>query len=220
MAEYSKELENMLTDFLVCEIGNKYLDGVTYAMALKDIEKDKQMYQRYIEIKKETHRCGYNDLDIFRIYEVSNGYIFDIDADKARHITNTMLNSIKALNDDKTPLDYSEIYGIPEQRRKKDMVNLAKYLKKEFDSGKNVVEVALFSRNSTNKIIINGRGQNNDILSIRYNAYAIRHWDLETINYKLLIPAGFRVSRLKPCEILPSKTGVSFLLTMEQVRRD
>lgn len=220
MAEFSKELMDMLTDFLISEIGYKATEGITYSMAFKDNAKDKSMYTRYSEIKKETHRCGYMDLDVFRIYEVRNGYIFDMDLQTAKQINTTIFNSIAKLNNGETPIDYSIMEDIPEQRRKRDMVSLAKFLKHEFDNGKNAVDVALFSRNSTNRIVINGRGQNGDMLSVRYSAFAIRHWDLEVINAKLLIPAGFRVCRVKPGEVLPSKTGVSFTLTMERLEVD
>lgn len=216
MAEFSKELMDMLTDFVVCEIGAKALDGITYAMILKDNKKDMDIYNRYMEIKKETRRCGYTDQDIFRVYEVGNGYIFDMDILTAKQITAEMAKAVSKLNNGETPVG-DLLNDMPEQRRKKDMINLAKYLKHEFDLGRNTLEVALFSRNSTNRIIINGRGPKGDLLSVRYNAYAIRHWDLEVINGKLLIPAGFRVSRIKPCEILPSKTGVSFVITMESL---
>jgi len=36
MAKFSSDLLNKLTEFLVCEIGSKALDGITYAMILKD----------------------------------------------------------------------------------------------------------------------------------------------------------------------------------------
>jgi hypothetical protein len=135
----------------------------------------------------------------------------------AKQIIAEIAKSVAKANNGATPT--SEILNDnPEQRRKKDMINLAKFLKSEFDKGNKQVEVALFSRNTTNRIIINGIGNNGEELVIRYNAYAIRHWDIETVNEKLLIPAGFRVSRIQPCEILPSKTGVSFLFTMESMK--
>lgn len=77
--------------------------------------------------------------------------------------------------------------------------------------------MALFSKNSTNRIILNGKNSKGEAIAVKYNAYAIRHWDIELINEKLLIPAGFRVSRIQPCEILPSKTGVSFVFTLETI---
>ena len=105
----------------------------------------------------------------------------------------------------------------PEQRRKRDIIALAKYLKSEYDKGNMQCEAALFSRNSTNKIIISGKSSSGEMLAVKYNAYAIRHWDIELINERYLIPAGFRVKRIQPCEILPSKTGVSFIFTLESM---
>jgi hypothetical protein len=201
---------------MICEVGSKAIDGITYTMILKN-SKDKDTYNRYMAIKNEAVKCGYLNNEIFRMYEVSNGYIFDMDIMTAKQIIAEIAKSVAKANNGATPT--SEILNDnPEQRRKKDMINLAKFLKSEFDKGNKQVEVALFSRNTTNRIIINGIGNNGEELVIRYNAYAIRHWDIETVNEKLLIPAGFRVSRIQPCEILPSKTGVSFLFTMESMK--
>ena len=57
---------------------------------------------------------------------------------------------------------------------------------------------------------------NGEAITIKYNAYSIRHWDIEIINEKLLIPAGIRVATIEPCEILPSKNGVTFVLYLDR----
>lgn len=215
MGEFSKELLNMLTEFTVCEIGSRALDGITYTMVLNN-EKDMVVYNRYTRIKKEALRCGFASDEIFRVYELQNGYIFDMDILTVKQITAEIVRSL-TMNDLKHPVDPNMLRDLPEQRRKKDMISLGRYLKSEYDKGNREVEVALFNRNSINKITINGKMKNGDNVVIKYNAYAIRHWDIEVINERLLIPANFRVSRFQACEILPSKTGVSFILTLESM---
>lgn len=215
MAEFSKALLDMLTEFMICEIGSKSLDGITYTMLLKN-QSDKIAYDKYMIIKKEAAKCGFRNDEVFRLYEVANGYIFDMDLLTAKTITAEISKVVAKSNRGSTPTG-NLLNDMPEQRRKKDIVALAKHLKAEYDKGNKQLEVALFSRNSTNKIIINGYGPNNEPMVIKYNAYAIRHWDIEIINEKFLIPAGFRVKRIQPCEILPSKTGVSFIFTMESM---
>ena len=215
MAEFSKTLLDMLTEFMVCEVGSKALDGITYTMLFKT-NKDKVLYDRYLTIKKEANKCGYSNDEVFRVYEVSNGYIFDMDLNTAKQITAEVAKSVAKSGTVRVP-STDILKDMPEQRRKRDIINLSRYLKAEYDTGKRQVEVALFSRNSTNKIIINGEGPRGEIIAIKYNAYAIRHWDIEILNEKFLIPSGFRVKRIQPCEVLPSKTGVSFIFTLESM---
>lgn len=247
MAAFSKELLNMLSEFMVCEVGSRILDGITYAMISKD-KSDANAYARYMLIKNEAVKCGYSDDEVFRVYELCNGYIFDMDLGTAKQIALQLAKSLSKIESDKK-LEYGkssnstkagskydiknaadelneadseqEMYDIintkPEQRRRHDMVNLAKYIKFMHDSGKMQCEVALFNRNSTNKIILTGLGPNGENLVVKYNAYSIRHWDVEEINAKFLIPAGFRVRSIQPCEVLPSKMGVSFIFRLEDL---
>lgn len=216
MAEFSKELLDMMTEFMICEVGSRVLDGITYTMLLKNNKKDMEIYERYMTIKREVLKCGYTEDEVLRVYEVSNGYIFDMDLRTAKQITAELAKSVAKANGGQTPAG-ELIKDMPDQRRKRDIVALAKYLKSEYDRGNRQFEVALFSKNTTNRIVINGKGPNGEQISLRYNAYAIRHWDIETVNEKFLIPSGFRVRRIQPCEIFPSKTGVSFIFTLESM---
>ena len=214
MGKASNELINMLTDFLINEIGSKSLDGITYAMVIKNSKKDEEDYKRYIGIRKEAQKCGYTQDEVFRVYEVSNGYIFDMDMPVVKKISYELSKAVNKTNGGQTPV--GDLIGdSPEKRRKSDMLSLAKYVRTEFNNGNRVVEVALFSRNSTSKITITGIGVRNEMLMAKYNAYAIRHWDIETVNAKILIPIGIRIAKLEPCEVLPSKTGVRFKLYLE-----
>ena len=163
MAEFSKKLLDMMTEFLISEIGAKALDGITYAMVLKN-KKDKTLYNRYITIKQEAINCGYMNDDVFRVYEVANGYIFDMDLNTAKKITAELAKAENVTVGGQPTTDL--IRDMPEQRRKRDMVALAKYLKSEYDSGKTEVEVALFNRNTTNTIIINGKAPNGKMIAV------------------------------------------------------
>lgn len=215
MGNMSKDLLDMLTEFTVCELGSKVLDGITYTLLLKN-NKDKEAFDRYLIIRNEAIKCGFSNNELFRVYELTNGYIFDMDMMVTKQITAEMAKAVARQNNGATPTG-DLIKDFPEKRRKKDLVSLAKYLIQQFNAGKRQVEVALFSRNSTQRIVINGTGSKGEALTIRYNAYAIRHWDIELLNEQLLIPNKLRVSRIQPCEILPSKTGVSFLFDIEMI---
>lgn len=213
MGKASKEMIDLLTGFLVCEIGGKAIDGITYAMVLKD-ERDSEAYNRYMQVRQEADACGFTRDEVFRVYELCNGYVFDMDLSVAKRITTKLAKAVEKSRG--VNVGNGDLIGnSPETRRKQDMIALAKYVQQEYDSGKRVVEAALFSRNSVPHIIISGKDASGKLVSMKFNAYAIRHWDIETINYQLLIPAGIRISKLEPCEILPSKTGVKFNIYIE-----
>ena len=204
----------MLTEFLVCEIGSKALDGITYAMVTKE-KKDKDVFQRYMDIRDEVSKCGFGQDEIFRAYELSNGYIFDMDLNIAKKITIKLAQAVQKTNG--VAVGDGDLIGdSPEKRRKSDMLGLARFIQQEYNKGKDLVEVALFSHNSVPHIIISGKAPNGNLVTERFNAYAIRHWDIETVNSKLLIPAGIRIARIEPFEILPSKTGVKFGMYIEK----
>lgn len=216
MGKLSKELMDYLSEFTVCEIKSRVLDGITYTMLLKDNKEDDILYNRYMRIVEEARKCGYDSNQIMRVYNLSNGYIFDVDLSIVREITAELAKSVAKANNGQTPIT-DMINDMPEQRRKRDLSELAKYLKNEFDHGNTDVEVALFSKNCTNKIVCTCKGPNGEAISLRYNAYAIRHWDIESLNENYLIPAGFRVKIVQPCEILPRKQGVVFELVLESM---
>lgn len=211
----SQSLMNLLTEFLVHEIDAKVLDGITYAFVLKTDKNAKETYKAYMNIKEEAKRCGFANDEVFRVYEVNNGYIFDMDLREAKKITKALAKAVaKDTKNNNIPIDL--IGEKPEKRRQADMTSLARQVKREYDSGKMKMEVALFSRNKSPKITITGIGPKGNSLAIQYNAYAIRHWDIETINEKLLVPAGIRIAKIEPCEILPSKTGVRFIIYLDK----
>ena len=213
MAEISKELENMLTEFLIREIGSKALDGITYSLLLKN-NADKESIEEYKKIKLEANKCGFKTSEIFRMYEIGNGYIFDMDVRIAKIITAKMVKTINKTAVNKIQ-NVDIISDMPEKRRKRDIISLGRYVVNQYNNGRMRFEVALFSKNSTNRIVLNGVGPHGEPMSVIYNAYAIRHWDIEVLNGTILSPQGIRVAKIEPCEILPSKTGVSFIFTLE-----
>lgn len=214
MGTASSELINMLTEFLICEIGSKSVDGITYALFL-NADTQKEAFKKYSSILTEAKNCGYSASEIFRIFQVSNGYILDMDMKVCKKIVYEIAKGVSKTDGGTTP-NIDMICDKLDKRRKSDMFGLAKYVKSEYDKGNRIIEVALFSRNSTPRIQVTGIGPKNEMLTLIYNAYAIRHWDIEVINSELLIPAGIRIAKLQPCEIVPARTGVKFKLFLEK----
>lgn len=214
MAKAYGKLLNQLNEFLLCEIGVKAIDGITYRLLRKNEKNYEETLKRYMTIKDEALKAGYSQDEVFRVYELSNGYIFDMDLKTAKQIVYEMSKVVASENNGETPV--GDLIGDkPEQRRKRDMIALAKYIKEQYDNGVREVEVALFSRNSTNQIMVTGTTASGQRGVVRYNAYAIRHWDLEAINSQLLMKAGIKINSIRPCGILPSSTGVSFILKFD-----
>ena len=215
MADISKELYGKLTEFLTIEIESKVLDGITYAMTLKN-ENDRESTESYKRIKDVAIKSGLGQNEAFRVYELQNGYIFDMDLTIAKHIAYLLSKKVNKDTNGKMPVgDF--IGDKPEKRRQEDMQKLARKCVNQFKAGKKVFDVALFSRNSVPRIQITGRDKRSgkDTV-ITYDAYAVRHWDIEEINARLLAKDGIKIAKIEPCEVIPSKTGVRFTLHLDK----
>ena len=93
------------------------------------------------------------------------------------------------------------------------MTKLARKCIHEFKEGHKTFDVALFSRNSVPRIVVSGKDPKSGKDGVvTYDAYAVRHWDIEEVNAKLLAKEGIRIAKIEPCEVIPTKTGVRFRL--------
>lgn len=211
----TKSLTGKLTKFLVEEIEGRVSDGITYMMVMKD-PREKAMHKELMAIKDEALSCGFKADEIFRVYEVTNGYVFDMDINLAKAIAVELTKIEAKRNNGATPVG-DLIGSLPEKRRREDIVGLGKYIKAQYREGKKSVEVALFSRNTVPKIKINVDDSKGNPVIMTYNAFAIRHWDLEEVNTSELIPQGISIKSIEACEILPSRTGVRFVLHFDKV---
>lgn len=215
----SKELMDRLTNFLFEAIGSKVMDGITYTMEISP--EDDEAIKNYLELRDMVVREGFKNNEVFRVYNAKNGYIFDMDLTIVRYLNDKVFKAVS--KNTGMNCDGNAVIGYgPEVRRKQDMESLAKYCISQFESNKTEFEVALFSRNSVPRITLSGKdsakgGQGKNVV-VTYNAYAIRHWDIEEINNRLLIPKGLRITRITPCEILPSKTGMRFVISVGRAR--
>lgn len=205
MGKVSKELDLLLTQLITEELGSKTMEGITYILALKD--KDTELIKRCMAAREEAQKCGFNPDDIIKCYKVANGAIFDIKLPIVADISGkwgSVLNTGVEIK--------SKIMEMATERRNKDIAALAKKCEKSVKDDKAGVEVALYSRNVVPKIVIGAKDKNGNDITCEYDAYAIRHWDITAVNEKYLLQKGYKVAKIMPCEILPSKTGVRFML--------
>lgn len=195
------DLKARLEDFMATYLGAKVQDGITYVL-LTDDRSNSEQAAELMDLYNELRKAGKENL--FRYYSVSNGKIFDIDLNVARNLTAALAKKVMNIN--------SDLIGKgPAVRRQGDIERLAKSCRKWYSKGIDTVEVALFSRNSVPRINISGKDAAGRAKMLTYEAYAIRHWDLDAVN-ALLREYGIRILAVDTHEILPSETGLRVTL--------
>lgn len=216
----STETKTKIANFLVEDIGPKeVLDGITYVL-LSNSERDMAKARELATIQKEVEAAGVNVNNVLRSYTVSNGVIFDLNLGVAKQTSEFITQSMcKVGAIDKSKLSSPDlIKDGPDKRRYEDIVKLGKFLKSCYDKKMYVVDIALFSRNKVGTTTFNAKKDGKDV-TVKYNAYAIRHWDIGSLNDNILCKQGFAVSKIEAGEILPSKNGVRFRLTLSKFGR-
>lgn len=211
----SKELTEMLRVFLAGSIGTNVVEGITYVLLL-DNERDAGKIKEYLAIRDEARKCGFGTNELFRAYKLSNGYIFDLDINIAKALTAKITDDFMRENG-KTGGIPDFIQNKPEERRRADMEKLAKKCIENYKKGVRTFDVALFSKNSVPRIVVNGTDERGKEVVYKFDAYAIRHWDIEAINAQALMPKGIKIGNIEPCEIIQSKTGVRMTLHLAKM---
>lgn len=211
MGNLSKASVNLVTKFLTCEVDKRVLDGITYTLIMKDGKHEKEIAE-FDAIRKSLDNDGFGPNEIFRRYELSNGYIYDLDLAQAIAITIKLSQVVAQANNGKSPVGDMNITVESAERRRDDVKLLAKKVIEQAKSGKNKIEVALFSRNKVPRIVVSGTDSKGKSVACQYDAFAIRHLDLEEVNRDYLVPAGLRIVKIDTCEILPTLTGVRCIL--------
>lgn len=211
----ANETKMKLTKFQVEEIGGKeVVDGITYALYLTG--KDDTKIQAAQEIIREL---GDNAQNTMQAYQFSNGCVFDLNINVAKQISAFIIeSSVKSGHLDPTKVSTSDLVGNgPDTRRREDIERLAKYLKKVYTTGRpgqKAVDVVLYSRNKVGTASFNAKDTKGNNTIVTYQAFAIRHWDLNTLNQMFLANENFKVINAQAGEIIPSKNGVRFRLTI------
>lgn len=220
--EMSKELMDMLAGYVTGEIGGKALNGVTYAFEIKRTDKKdlavskvNQKYEKYSLVLEELRKCGFGEGEIFRIIEVANGYIFDIDIDMLGQIVEQIYKGLDKVNGDEK--EYDKAFYM--RMRKIHLARLAKYCKMVYDKesveGAPVtVEIALYNRNSVPQVVLCGKLDKKEYAKIAYEAFMLSHDDIECANREALIDVGLRVTDVRIYEILPNEMGVRASITV------
>lgn len=205
----SKEVVEGLTDVMLNVIGGRAYDGITYSMYNGSAENDKKVVEQVNAIRKAIQDEGFEPNNFIKLIKAPNGVIFDMDLQVSKEINNA-LAQIVAKKEGNPKIAQIDLTGNgPDLRRKKDSLLLAKYLMSQCDKGNKVLSVALFSKNFVPKIVYAAKDPRGKDVKVTINAFAIRYWDIASVN-ELLLQKGYRIVNVKIGEILPTKTGVRF----------
>ncbi len=211
MAKLSDATLNLVSKFLTTEVEDRAAQGITWQLLLKGKHDDK--IAEYKALRDRITEEGFGPNDIFRMYELSNGYIFDMDLGLATKMTVKLADAFAG----KMGIPSGSQFGADmcrdaEKRRQEDLEKLAKRVLNHAKLKEAKFEMALFSKNSIPKITVSGKNAKGDPVVLNYDAYAVRHWDVEEINTRYLVPKGFRIIKIEPCEVIPTLTGVRFIM--------
>lgn len=209
MPKVTNELLQDIMPFMVQELGEKIFEGITYTLIPSS---DKIKIDTYQEIRDKITQAGIDTTTLFRVYQLCNGTIFDLDLVVAKKLAIIMLkeNADEKFN--------NMINTLPAKRKQEDMERLATQCLKEAKNKNKEFYVALFSKNKSPSIRFNAKVEGETTTrTFSYPAYALRHWDLEDINMNYLIPKGLMIDKVQACEILPTRTGVKFKIILNTV---
>ena len=219
----SAERMNDLTNFLMFELDEKVLYGISYTL-LSKVESNRSKIEQYHKIRTSLTADGVDKDAVFREYELSNGWIYELDLSQAIFITETIArdvaNKAPAVGQkiaSVAPADMN-IREIAMRRHNEDIDRLAKKIINAARHGRGNLEIALYSRNRTDNITIQGvDSASKDKVMVKYDAYALRHTDMKEVNEKRLNPAGLMITTIKAYEVLPSCTGVRFGVNISKI---
>lgn len=220
MLNLPNDIMEELIDFYANEISNKLFIGVTYGLILKGGVSDSKI-QKYLNLKQRVMENNTSNGDIMRAFELCNGYIFDLGLRPAQELALNLIKSTYSTDEQLSKNDIMMIRDLPINKRKADLKALADKclsVAKEHPNDKQIIyDVALYSRNSLNEIKFAAQGPKGEKLQVRYDAFSLKHTDLDELNRAHLVTKRFRVSSIQPCEILPTRTGVRFRLYLERL---
>lgn len=216
MKEYNKLILDGASDIVITELGNRVLYGMNWLLLLKNNSKDMDKYERYLVIRNEADKEGFKPEECFRVYETVNGFVMDIEQDLVNIINTKLVEILKDTSPELAHLP-SDIYKKMKERQSNEKKRLSSLIIKKAKNNELEFEVALFSKNIAGKINVECLGQNNQHYLVRYDAFSITAWDIESINRDILIDKGYLIDTVQVCDILPNKRGVRTKLYIKKL---
>lgn len=214
MAKFSDKLLRMLCDFMVDEVEDNALYGITYTMKLKGNPEDEKEFEKYMNIRYEATQCGFASDQVFMVKALSNGWVFDVDIKTAKQILVELSKTIT--KDSKERIETADIINkSPDERRNRDSHALVSYIVDEVEKGNNSIKFAIYNRNSTSTITVTAmvNGVKN---RVKLSAYALKVEDLKPLFDSELTKHSIHVKKISIGDILPNKNGVLCTIITER----
>ena len=207
-----KEIMNLLTNFIVTQIDQKVLQGISYIIVSKT-EANKDKIKQFDGIRARLTELGVDTKEQFKVYDVNTAKIYEVDLNTCITITERLA---KAVGDNSGNLSSYSISATANQRRQADIDRLVNFCIKRAKEGKEHSDIALFSKNNVDRIHISGKLNGKDA-ALQYEAFALRHTDIADVNRKLA-DSHIQISNILIHEALPSMTGVRTTITLVQLQ--
>lgn len=207
-----KEIMNLLTEFLVVNIDEKVLQGISYTIVQRN-EANAEKIKKYDAMRARLTELGVPENEQFRRYDVNTAVVYEIELKTAIAITEKLSVAVGATQ--------TTDFGISRasfERQQEDIKKLAQLCVKKAQNGISEFDVCLFSKNKVDRINITGKDSNTGkMIAVMFDAFALRHTDIITVN-SVLASCGLKIVRVLIHEAVPSMTGVRTTLGLVSIR--
>ena len=196
-----KEIMNLLTEFLVRNIDEKVLQGISYLIVPKTKPNEAKIAE-FDKIRTRLTELEVPENEQFRVYDVTTAKIYEIELRTAIEITERLSKAVGAAQ----TTDFG-ITKLSMERQRDDINRLVKLCVSKAQRGISQFDIALFSKNKIDKINIKCKDTTGSDMLVTYDAFALRHTDIVTVNEQLA-GCGLKIVRVIMHAALPSMTGV------------
>lgn len=207
-----KEIMNLLTEFLVVNIDEKVLQGISYIIVQKN-DANAAKIKKYDNVRARLTERGVPENEQFRRYDVNTAIVYEIELKTAILLTEKLSTAVGAIQ----ATDFG-IGKISMERQAEDIKRLVQFCVKQARQGIAEFDVCLFSKNKVDKINITGKNNKEQKVALTYEAFALRHTDILTVNQQLA-SCGLKIVKVLVHEAVPSMTGVRVTLSLVSIRQ-
>ena len=141
----SDDAVGKLAEVICTDIHTNIVKGVTYIL-LEEKPNTKVRLDMYMGLRREIDSEGFKPDEVFRVYKVSNGYVFDMEPEIAVSITKAIMQKSGSLDDKNMRAVLNSVVERSKVRREKELKRLAALCYKAYKAGKTSLEVLLFGK--------------------------------------------------------------------------
>ena len=208
----SDDAVGKLAEVICTDIHTNIVKGVTYIL-LEEKPNTKVRLDMYMGLRREIDSEGFKPDEVFRVYKVSNGYVFDMEQEIAVSITKAIMQKSGSLDDKNMRAVLNSVVERSKVRREKELKRLAALCYKAYKAGKTSLEGLLFGKNEVGKVIITVKDGKDDYV-ITYPSFMLRPSDMQSVNEEYLIKSGIRIKSIETGEIVGTNRGLRVVVNL------